>query len=73
MELYDGTVSDTLGGIAGNGDPVTSFVSEQNTNVTAVQFALKTAAIKAPEAVTKTEPEAAPTTFWQKLTALFGF
>lgn len=49
-----------------------SFVSEKNTNVTAVQFVLKTAPVEFPEA-----PESAATppvelTFWQKLLKLFG-
>ncbi len=66
-------IDEALGGITGNGDAVTSFVSDKNTGVTAVQFVLKTAAIELPEAAAAPEPEAETPSFWQKLTALFGF
>ncbi len=49
-----------------------SFVSAKNTNVTAVQFALKTESIEPPEAPPSTAEVAAPLTFWQKLLKLFG-
>ncbi|MDD3212294.1 MAG: hypothetical protein PHY64_01400 [Eubacteriales bacterium] len=66
-------IDEALGGITGNGDAVVSFVSDQNTHVAAVQFVLKTEAITLPEAVPEAEPQPEPETFWQKLTALFGF
>lgn len=51
---------------------VESFTSAENTDVSAVQFALQTVAIEAPAPAA--EPEAAPValTFWQKLLKLFG-
>lgn len=81
-ELRDGTsgmgseidnkVDEMLGSISGKGDKVVSFVSDKNTNVSAIQFVLKTNSISLPES-----PKAAPQkpvqlTFWQKLLKLFG-
>ena len=51
---------------------ITSFVSEKNTNVDAVQFVIQTEAIEIAEAV-DTEPVVVEKlTFWQKLLRLFG-
>ena len=60
-----------LNSLSGGGE-VQSFTSTENTEVSAVQFALQTVAIEAPEA--EAEPEAAPVVlnFWQKLLKLFG-
>lgn len=60
-----------LAGLNGSSE-VESFTSAENTNVSAVQFALQTVAIEAPAPAA--EPEAAPValTFWQKLLKLFG-
>ena len=60
-----------LAGLNGSSE-VESFTSAENTDVSAVQFALQTVAIKAPAPAA--EPEAAPValTFWQKLLKLFG-
>ena len=55
----------------GDGDAV-SFVSEKNTNVDAVQFVIKTAAIEKAETTTDNTVESAPLTFWQKLLRLVG-
>lgn len=55
----------------GDGDAV-SFVSEKNTEVNAVQFVIKTAAIEMAEAATEDAVESAPLTLWQKLLRLFG-
>ena len=49
-----------------------SFVSNKNTNVTAVQFLLKTAPIELPEAPQPTAASPVELTFWQKLLKLFG-
>ena len=49
-----------------------SFVSEKNTDVRAVQFVIKTEAVKIAE-TEAAEPEAEPElNFWQKLLRLFG-
>ena len=60
-----------LAGLNGSSE-VESFTSAENTDVSAVQFALQTVAIEAPAPAA--EPEAAPValTFWQKLLKLFG-
>ena len=60
-----------LVGLNGSSE-VESFTSAENTDVSAVQFALQTVAIEAPAPAA--EPEAAPValTFWQKLLKLFG-
>lgn len=49
-----------------------SFVSPDNKNIGAVQFAIRTDALKIPEAAATVEEEKAPLTFWQKLLNLFG-
>lgn len=61
-----------LESISGKGDKVVSFVSAKNTNISAVQFALKTKAIERKETVTPAE-ETARLSFWQKLLRLFRF
>ncbi len=62
-----------LSGITGEGDPVVSFVSEKNTNISALQFVLKTDPISLPQPEATPEPAAQTQSFWQKLIALFGF
>lgn len=49
-----------------------SFVSAENTQVEAVQFALQTEGISPEAAPAEQEPAAAPLNFWQKLLKLFG-
>lgn len=49
-----------------------SFVSAENTEVEAVQFALQTEGITPETAPVEEEPAAAPLNFWQKLLKLFG-
>ncbi len=58
--------------ITGGDGETTSFVSEKNTNVTAVQFVIKTAAIEKAEVSTDSAVETTSPTFWQKLLRLFG-
>lgn len=49
-----------------------SFVSAKNTNVTAVQFVLKTSPIELPETPEYIAPEPVKLNSWQKLLRLFG-
>ncbi len=57
----------------GDGDPY-SFVSSKNTNVSSVQFVIKTDAIEKPEEKKVEEKETKETSFWDKLVNLFtGF
>lgn len=67
-DKIDAMISD----ISGNGDKVVSFVSDKNTSVSAVQFVLKTAAIRIPEAREFDPPKPVQLNFWQKLLQLFG-
>jgi len=67
----DKMIDELLGSISGTGDEVMSFVSAKNTNVTAVQFVLKTGPILRPEAPAVPPEEPAQLTFWQRLAKLF--
>ncbi len=63
---------EVLAGISGNGDPVVSFVSDKNLNVSAVQFVIKTETIKKPVVNAEASPQTVKLSFWQKLLRLFG-
>ena len=65
-------IDEMLDTISGGGDPVVSFVSDKNTNVSSVQFVLKTEAIRVPETDGAAPEETQELTFWQKLLHLFG-
>ena len=81
-QLRDGTsgmsseinnkIDDMLGSISGKGDKVISFVSDKNTDVSAVQFVLKTDSINIPEAPKAVDKKPVELNFWQKLLKLFG-
>ena len=60
-----------LASLSGSGEAV-SFTSAENTDVSAVQFALQTTAISAPEPAAEPEAEPVVLNFWQKLLKLFG-
>ncbi len=62
-------IDELLDSFSGSGD-VTSFVSEKNTNVTAVQFVMQTDAIQVAEVETEEEVEE-ELNFWEKLMNLF--
>lgn len=66
------TIDEIMGSISGSGDKVVSFVSDKNTNVSAVQFVMKTDEIKVPEVETIRE-EPKKLSFWEKLLDLFRF
>lgn len=69
----DNKVDELLGSISGNGDRIISFVSEKNTNISSVQFVLKTDSIKKLD-ISRPAPSApVELTFWQKLLKLFEF
>lgn len=70
-QISDEIDSMTVSLSGGDGDAV-SFVSEKNTNVNAVQFVIKTAAIEKAETTTDNTVESAPLTSWQKLLRLVG-
>lgn len=64
-------INGILDSISGNGSEIVSFVSEKNRKVSAVQFVMKTEAIKLPEVET-IAPKPKKLSFWQKLLRLFG-
>jgi putative membrane protein len=66
-------IDEMLGSISGGSDKVVSFVSDKNTNVSAVQFVLKTDSITIPEAPKAAAAKPAELSFWQKLLRLFSF
>lgn len=82
LELRNGTsdmgseinnkVDEILGRISGNDDKVMSFVSDKNTNISAVQFVLKTDSINIPEAPKAAVQKPVNLNFGQKLLKLFG-
>jgi putative membrane protein len=50
----------------------TSFVSDKNTNVTMVQFVMKTDGVQIPSEVVDVVEQPKKLSFWEKLRALFG-
>lgn len=67
-----GEVDKMITEATGSDEEITSFVSDKNTNVDAVQFVIQTEAIEMEESV-DTEPVVVEKlTFWQKLLRLFG-
>lgn len=80
-EFYDKTydmdtevrdkIDDMLADITGSDEPVVSFVSDKNENVTSVQFVIKTAAIEKEDVEENAAPEETQAGFFQKLIALF--
>jgi putative membrane protein len=66
-------VDDILSGLTGGDHPLTSFVSEKNTNVESVQFVIRTDGVVASADANQGQVEEQPLTFWQKLLKLFGF
>lgn len=73
----DDEIDKILDSITGEGKEIVSFVSEKNTDVEAVQFAIQTDPIKKEETeataaeATAEEAEEEQLTFWQKLAQLF--
>lgn len=67
----DKEINDLLDEISGTGH-VESFVSEKNTEISSVQFVLKTAPIEIPEAPSVESAQPVKLNFWQKLLRLFG-
>jgi len=65
-------VDEMLDRITGQGEKTVSFVSEKNTQVSSVQFVLKTGAIYLPEAEEAPASKTVELNFWQKLLSLFG-
>lgn len=66
----DGQIDEILSSILGQDTAAGSFVSAKNTNVLAVQFLMKTEAIRIPETEEATA-EVKSTSFWDRVKALF--
>ncbi len=64
-------IDEMLGSISGKNFKVISFVSDKNTDVSAVQFVIKTDSINLPEAQKTAAPIPVELNFWQKLLDLF--
>ncbi len=71
-ETISEKVDALLQSVTGGSSEVTSFVSEKNTDVTMVQFVIKTPAVDKAVETAPDDADNAPKTFWQKLLALFG-
>lgn len=65
-------IDEMISSLSGTDEETVSFVSEKNTNVDAVQFVIKTAAVEKTEVETEETVEEEPSGFWQKLIHLFG-
>ena len=65
-------IDEMISSVSGGSDKVVSFVSPKNTNVSSVQFVMKTPAIKVKEEAAPTEQDITKKSFWEKLLMLFG-
>lgn len=72
QEIQD-EIDELLETITGDDGEVVSYVSDQNTNVTSVQFVIQTEAIEMEEAEPVEEETEENLTFWQKFLRLFGW
>jgi X-X-X-Leu-X-X-Gly heptad repeat protein len=68
----DEQINNLLEDITGTGNNTRSFVSDKNTDITSVQFVLKTAPIELPTVPGTNVTEPVKLNFWQKLLNLFG-
>lgn len=68
----DKQISDLLDEISGTDESLKSFVSDKNTDITSVQFVLKTAPVDIPDAPVTEMAKPVTLSFWQKLLKLFG-
>lgn len=66
-------INELLDEITGSGENPESFVSDKNTDISSIQFVLKTAPIEIPELPSAEPAEPVKLNFWQKLLQLFGF
>ena len=65
------TIDNIMSSMLGDDDEIVSFVSDKNTNVSSVQFVIKTDEIKKSETET-VKREAKKPSFWERLLDLFG-
>ena len=65
-------IDEMISSVSGGSGEVVSFVSVKNTNVSSVQFVMKTPAIKVKEDEESTQQDITKKSFWEKLLMLFG-
>ncbi|MGN0660316.1 MAG: hypothetical protein ACI4JX_01205 [Oscillospiraceae bacterium] len=65
-------IDEMIESFTGQNTEVSSFVSEKNTNVKAVQFIIQTESVKMDEAAIDAVVQEEKLTFWQKILRLFG-
>ena len=65
-------IDDVISSISGSESETCSFVSDKNTDVTSVQFVIKTDKIEVREKESEESNKEEKLTFWQKLLRLFG-
>ena len=65
-------IDEMIGSVSGGSGKVVSFVSQKNTNVSSVQFIMKTRGVKVEEAKEPQEQDITKKSFWEKLLILFG-
>ena len=70
--LVSDRIDDLIGSFTGSGAELTSFVSEENTNINAVQFVIKADGVHTPPADTPADEAEETLSFWQRLLRLFG-
>ncbi len=68
----DEKINEALSAIEGGNAKTMSFVSDKNTNIASVQFAIKTDAITVQTPDSTEAASVVETTFWQKFLKLFG-
>lgn len=71
-EQISDEIDNMISSVTGNDAETVSFISEKNTSVGSVQFAIKTAAVEKAETEVSSAVKETKLTFWQKLLRLFG-
>ncbi len=71
-EQISDEIDNMISSVTGNNAETVSFISEKNTSVGSVQFAIKTAAVEKAETEVSNAVKETKLTFWQKLLRLFG-
>lgn len=71
-EKINDKIDSIISSISGSDGDICSFVSEKNTDVTSVQFVIKTDKIEIKEKESEKTNKSEKLTFWQKLLRLFG-
>lgn len=65
-------IDEMIASISGDETETVSFASDKNTNISSVQFVIKTSEIKKADETTTEKTQSVKMNFWQKLLHLFG-